>query len=335
MIIIYTRSSSFSTYAMCEHKYYLEYVLGVPSKANQAAEKGTIVHKALELLAQRKLAEQRGVTTVKNEELNKEFSVADINPDMAIQLAWNHYVEQERYIYTDKDFEDCKQGMWNALFYKEGMFNPLKLNVVAPEQFFDITIERPWAKYHYNLDGKDINGYLNIKGTIDLVTEPKPGIIEIVDWKTGKKFNWNTFQDKTYEDICSDFQFRLYHYAACQLYPNAKEIFLTVFYLNHGGPDSICFTRKDMEQTEEIIRKKFNEIRQNKVPRLVYPSKKCSFCHYFKNSFDGATRNYKESICNVVHNEILTLGMDKVTDARCNKESLNKYSGGGRTHDSG
>ena len=47
---------------MCEMQYFLQYVLGIKSKPNQRTEKGSIVHKALELLAHKKVCEQEGKT---------------------------------------------------------------------------------------------------------------------------------------------------------------------------------------------------------------------------------------------------------------------------------
>ena len=43
---------------MCEQQYFLEYVLGYRSPSNKKADKGTIVHKVLEILAGIKLSQQ-------------------------------------------------------------------------------------------------------------------------------------------------------------------------------------------------------------------------------------------------------------------------------------
>ena len=60
MIVTYFRSSSYNQYSMCPQAYYMTYVLGHQSPSGQAAEKGTIVHKVMECLAQAKLAHQQG-----------------------------------------------------------------------------------------------------------------------------------------------------------------------------------------------------------------------------------------------------------------------------------
>ena len=80
--------------------------------------------------------------------------------------------------------------VWKALQYNDGQFDPRTRNVVASEPHFDLVIEEDWAKYDFELpDGEKISGNLAIKGTIDLVTETEDGIIEVIDWKTGRRLD--------------------------------------------------------------------------------------------------------------------------------------------------
>ena len=58
MIITYLRSSSYGCHDMCPMKYFLEYNLGWRGPSNIKAEKGTVVHKVLEILAIIKLKQQ-------------------------------------------------------------------------------------------------------------------------------------------------------------------------------------------------------------------------------------------------------------------------------------
>src|SRR5690606_38172017 len=81
--------------------------------------------------------------------------------------------------WTDADYRECFRWVKKALLYNNGAFDPRNLNVVAPESRFDIEVKQSWAKYA--LRGEE--GYLRLKGTIDLVTEPAPGTFEIIDWK--------------------------------------------------------------------------------------------------------------------------------------------------------
>ena len=72
MIITYFRSSSFNAYGMCPQQYFLSYVLGIPSPGGKKAEKGTVVHKVLECLAQGKKSEQDGIDTFEDDALGQQ-----------------------------------------------------------------------------------------------------------------------------------------------------------------------------------------------------------------------------------------------------------------------
>ena len=118
----------------------------------------------------------------------------------------------------------CKGLVDDALKYNDGQFDPRKRNVVASEPQFDIAIEEDWAKYEYKMpDGKLVEGRLAIKGTIDLVTEVDEGVIEVIDWKTGRRLNWATGEEKTYEKLLEDPQLLLYNYAISKLFPEYKQ----------------------------------------------------------------------------------------------------------------
>ena len=51
MQVSFIRSSSYNNYDFCSHQYFLNYVLGIPSKAGKKANQGTTVHKVMEVLA--------------------------------------------------------------------------------------------------------------------------------------------------------------------------------------------------------------------------------------------------------------------------------------------
>jgi hypothetical protein len=330
VIITYLRSSSYNTFDFCQHKYYLDYCLDFRSPANKKAQKGTIVHKALEILAKLKLAKQEGKDNVYDEELNEHFNIGSCTPDIAIELVFWHYRAKKEYEYEEKDLNDCKKWLSEALLWKNGMFSPLKMNILSPEQYFDFEIKQPWAFYKYTLeDGTKLEGYLAIKGTLDLVVERDKNTIEVVDWKTGVRINWNTKKPKEYEDFYNDPQLLLYYYAAHKLYPKIKHIFLTIFWLQDGGPFTICFQPKDLKRTENLIKDRFISIKRTDKPKLIYPHFKCNWCHFKKNSFNGPTNDYNESICKTVKDEVIELGIDKVTALRGKSITFNKYGAGG------
>ncbi len=337
MIITYLRSSSYNTWDFCNHKFFLDYTLGWRSPANKKASKGTIVHKSLELLAQYKLAKQQYKDSFTNDELGK-FFLTEISPDICIELAFHHIAKLEpHYDWDDDDFAEVKKWMWVALNYRDGMFNPLKQDVVQPEQYFDITFEDSWAHYDYKLpDGNNLKGQLGMKGTLDLIAKLDKNTYELIDYKTGKRMDWNTGEEKTYDKLCKDPQLRMYHYAASRLFPEIEQIIVTIFYISDGGAISMNFTPDDLKATEEMIRKRFNLIRNTFKPKKIYPNWKCTkLCYFGKHDIEGkpiGKDDYKEkSACTVIGKDLLTLGMDRVM-LKHSKSDVTEYgSGGGRS----
>ena len=102
------------------------------------------------------------------------------------------------------------------------MFDPRNQNIFSTEQFFDIEIKKPWAKYDYKIGTKRIQGYLAIKGTVDVIIKHDENYYEILDYKTGKRINWATGQEKTPEALQKDTQLLLYYYALKNMYPDAE-----------------------------------------------------------------------------------------------------------------
>jgi ATP-dependent helicase/DNAse subunit B len=75
VFVVYLRSSSVGSYGWCQHKFFIEYNLGIKDTGNKKAEMGSVVHKALEILAREKLAIQNGQTEFcTGEEIKKHAS---------------------------------------------------------------------------------------------------------------------------------------------------------------------------------------------------------------------------------------------------------------------
>lgn len=315
---------------MCQHKYFLNYALGLREVAGKKADKGNAVHKALELLARYKFAIQNNQPQFTDDELGNYFTT-NFTPEIAIREAWG-YIQKvaSHHTWEEADFNDCRKWMYEALEWRDGMFSPLKREIVAPEQYFEFEIREPWAAYDYVLpDGSPISGYLGLKGTIDLMVK-QGNDLEMIDWKTGLRLDWSNFKPKTYEKLMDDPQLRIYHYAASRLYPNVENIFVTIFFLQDGGPESICFTRDDLKITEEMLRRRFNAIRNTIRPKLVYPSKKCNFCHYKKVDLDGKPiDDYNDSMCKKLQTEVVNLGLDKVMKKYSKAGAHDEYGDGG------
>jgi CRISPR/Cas system-associated exonuclease Cas4 (RecB family) len=59
MLVMSIRSSSVGSWSMCPMKYFLSYVVGQREQANFKTIKGSISHKALELLARKNFSGPR------------------------------------------------------------------------------------------------------------------------------------------------------------------------------------------------------------------------------------------------------------------------------------
>ena len=330
MIVTYIRSSSYNNYDYCQMQYFITYVLGHRSISGKKAQLGTIVHKVMECLASCKKelqdnpAKSMSITDgaigeikfTEKKLFTKKF-VADV-----LDSSYKYYTESCSHHYTGADIKFCKGLVDDALSYNEGQFDPRKRNVVASEPQFDIPIEADWAKYEYKMpDGKVIKGQLAIKGTIDLVTQVDEGVIEVIDWKTGRRLNWATGEEKTYEKLLEDPQLLLYNYAISKLFPEYKQAIMSIYYIRDGGPFSMCFDKSDQEKFLGMLEKRFKQVQRNDFPQPISRNRtnfKCTkLCHFYKNKWPGTNI----SMCEHVEEHLKAFGEDD-TVQRCSRDGF-------------
>lgn len=289
MIVTYFRSSSYNTHDACQQRYFIEYVLGWYGKSNKAADKGTIVHKVLEILACAKLAEQQGLDYIFDEEVLKERKLVDLQdiPKLTDEIYdWYSYHNSHN-PWIGKDRTECHAWVNKVFNLNAGMFDPRYRDIVAPEQQFDLTLDYDWARYEYDFDGRKIEGQLALKGTIDLVTRIDDGLYEVIDWKTGRRHDWFKNKEKTASMLEKDPQLMLYYYAVRKLHPHVEDFLVTIYFINDGGPFTIAFTSKDMIKVENMLRTKFEAIKATRIPRLNRGWHCSKFCHQGKSTFEG------------------------------------------------
>jgi hypothetical protein len=309
-------------------QYFITYVLGHRSISGKKAQLGTIVHKVMECLASCKKelqdnpAKSMSITDdavgeikfTERKLFTKKF-VADL-----LDRSYEYYTESCTHHYTGADMKFCKKSVDDALSYNDGQFDPRKRNVVASEPQFDILIEEDWAKYEYKMpDGKIVEGQLAIKGTIDLVTEVGEGVIEVIDWKTGRRLNWATGEEKTYEKLLEDPQLLLYNYAISKLFPEYKQAIMSIYYIRDGGPFSMCFDKSDEKKFLEMLEKRFKQIQRNDFPQPISRTRKhfkCTkLCHFYKNKWPGTNI----SMCEHVEEHLKAFG-EEDTVQRCTRD---------------
>jgi hypothetical protein len=313
---------------MCEQQYFFEYVLGYRGPSNQKADKGTIVHKVLEILAIIKQSQQNNVLTFEDDIVGT-VNIEAYNIDSLTEQVYKYYTSRfSHHKWAAKDFTDCRLWVEKAITYNNGMFDPRNRNILCPEQHFDLVIDKDWSKYKYKVAEGTLEGNLAIKGTIDLITQVGDNTIEIIDWKTGRRLNWATGQEKTQEKLEEDPQLRIYHYAIQKLYPHIDHIMVTIFFINDGGAFSVIFDKSDLPKTESMLRDKFEIIKKTQKPRL-HKSWMCSkLCHFGKSTFENSNvlpileyrdnqlcqKNTHMTKCEQIKHDIELKGINNVVD---------------------
>jgi CRISPR/Cas system-associated exonuclease Cas4 (RecB family) len=278
---------------MCPQQYFFEYVLGWKSPSNKKADKGTIVHKVLEILAEMKHCVQLeknfydddiyGKIDLKEKSMFDDKFILEL-----IDKIYTYYSSHNNHhVWEEKDKIDCIHWVQKALIYNNRMFDPRLRDIIKSEQHFDILINKPWADYKYKTQQGILEGKLAIKGTIDLVTRVNDSTLEIIDYKTGKRLDWATGQEKTQEKLEKDPQLMIYFYAASKTYPEYENIIISIHYINDGGTFSICYNREDIYEAEQLIRKKFEEIKNTNKPRLNRSWKCNKLCMFGKTTFEN------------------------------------------------
>ena len=331
MIVTYIRSSSYNNYDYCQMQYFITYVLGHQSTSGKKAQLGTIVHKVMECLASCKKelqdTDKKTGLFITDDAIGKvKFTPKSVYTKAFVcrllKRSYEYYSENCTHNYTNADFKFCQKSVEDALSYNDGQFDPRNRNVVASEPQFDIPIEEDWAKYKYKMpNGKVVEGQLAIKGTIDLVTQVDDGVIEVIDWKTGRRLDWATGEEKTYEKLLADPQLLLYNYAISKLFPEYKQAIMSIFYIRDGGPFSMCFDKSDQESFLGMLEQRFKQIKHNEFPKPISQRRshfKCTkLCHFYKNNWPGTNI----SICEHVEEHLKAFGHDDTVE-RCSRDGF-------------
>tara|TARA_R100001163_G_C5060676_1_gene197512 strand:+ start:847 stop:1866 length:1020 start_codon:yes stop_codon:yes gene_type:complete len=329
MIVCYHRSSSLGTLDFCEQKYFLQYNLSYRDKTNKKALMGTVTHKVMQTLGDKCLAMKNGETEVVDDELGT------ISLDQCDDLS---YINDLAFDYYTKNFPDvdlgdsekrtCLKWAEKAVAYQDGLLDPRNQDVFATELFFDIEIDKPWARYNYKVGRETIKGNLAIKGTVDLIVQQGDNYFEILDYKTGKRINWATGEEKTLEKLQKDTQLLLYYYALKNMFPD-YEFSVSIYYINAGGLFSMVFDEDDYQKAEDILRKKFERIKRTQNPKLLSNDNshwKCrKLCKFSQPHKPGS----KKSVCQHIRDEIRLKGIPKVVEKYGNIDKLSAYGDGG------
>ena len=156
------------------------------------------------------------------------------------------------------------------------------------------------------------------------------GIIEVLDYKTGERKDWATGEKKDYKKLLDDSQLLLYNYAISKLYPQYDQAIMTIFFLRDGGPFTLCFDESDQSRFLEMLRKRFEEIKNNQHPQLLHPERKdfrCQrICHFCKTKWPGS----KNTICEEAEESLHQIGYSETVKKMTRKNfSIGYYEAPG------
>ena len=111
-----------------------------------------------------------------------------------------------------------------------------------------------------------------LSGAIDRIDKLPIGTYELIDYKTSKKL-------PTQDEVDRDKQLGIYHWAIGKLWPEARDISLTLYFLKHNEQ----ITTKRQEYDAEQIKEEFIEL-ANKIEREKEFAPKqnplCDWCSY-------------------------------------------------------
>lgn len=315
-------------------KYTFEYLFGFPGKSGAKALMGTIFHKAQELRAQASKAIRAKEDKFEDDNFGEVLVSDAVNIDWAHKISFDYYTEKNPELNLgDKEFKETNQWIveTNANYPH---YDPLNLNIIQTEQFFDIEINEPWAKYEGIVKGQKVEGQLRIKGTMDLILKISKDTYELLDYKSGSlRSDFATGEIKDLKYLENDVQLLLYLIALQHLWPD-KHWILTLFYIRVGGLFSVLGDDEMMERAQTMLKEIFKKISVCDSPQQLDPYNRDWRCKHLCPFSKSASYTRGQSICQHYKRRIDSKGLQFVQDEVMNEKKLFNYQdGGGRSAD--
>jgi len=296
MRVVKGSASAVNLYTHCPFAYFARYILGIDSGTGKSALQGKIVHLALEWMSRL-----------------KKHGKTDVDPMWLLNRAWDELADschgiELRKVTTriDKetgefkeaaDFKKCRIAMETIL--GDPFYNPYGLNVLDIEKWFEI--ELPGEEWQCQDQDGNLHQF-TVRGLIDAVNEIDKDTLEIIDWKTGNRKDFYTQTPIDEEALTREVQPRLYHLAAYFMYPRYKNILITFYYANDGGPITISLSQDDIAVTIASLYGFFSTISKD---TLIRRNRRwtCRMC-----------RLSKGDMCSKIWSDLHTLGGEYVHD---------------------
>lgn len=289
--------------------------MGFYQTPNLKTELGSGIHKVFEVFANCKKAHQEGkngfdddsIGQVSFDQFDEVFSPIFVNS--IIRKSLLYYQGKGNNNFGDKEYRQLQTWVNSVRDFQNGAFDPRKKDIIEAEKHFEIDLTENWATYDFSELG--LYGKLRLQGTIDLVSQLTDSIYEITDWKSGRRVNWSTGEEKTYDYLLNhDFQIRFYHYVVMKLFPHLKQSIFTIYYLSDGGPFSLPLEQADLKKTEEYIKEIFTTIKNDTKVKAKSKERKHFFCSRICGYNKGCYKNGK-SLCYYVEDCIKCKGITR------------------------
>ncbi len=247
-------ASDIMAHQRCAFQHHLSRVLQIESVPGDAALQGSAFHQCLKWTGEFALAKRRILAM----------------PRLA-EWAWDTVI-RSRLSKTKRGNQPTAayiKYLGNLDKVLKSPYSPLTLHLLEVETKFELRMPDDW-------------GEVVISGILDLVHEIDQDTIEVVDWKTGKCRDLTTQQPLDMYDLLRAVQPRIYQLAATYLYPQYRNILVTFYYVEDGGPLTIPLDDNDLPLTLAGLWCFVQKLRQQDVPHR-HQGWTCRFCGYFKN----------------------------------------------------
>lgn len=346
MIRPYISVSSMGSWSSCQLKWYFSYILNMRDEPNKKALMGNIVHSVAEVLGLIKIEIQNGkqegvvnteeikdvlwdevsflypsilnkeeVDLINKSRINKQTYISDCNLSIGtirlgrdfvnslITKSWDYYTRKYNTIdWTKSDNRDVINWTWMLL----EELDIRKLNIIGCEVPFDLPIEHPDCLL-------DDGSYIRVKGFIDLIHQPSSEVLEILDFKTGRRQDFNSGEEKTLASLSKDLQLCLYKYIAKKLYPEYQYFIPSIQFIRDGG----LLTPDIDDNSDEIITKTIHEHIQelkNATELSVLSEDRTDFrCKYLCSHSKLNTFDSNKCNCEVIKNSVRSVGIEETT----------------------
>lgn len=317
-------------------RYYLEYVLGMPSPAGKPAALGTIFHKVFEIRALAKKNQQSKRTSFVDDNLGKLTVKESKDYKNILDKSWDYYKKIETHVDLLKSDKTKILGWIEKTLNDYPNYDPFNMNIVEAEMFFDFEIKKPWAEQEITIAGETVKNNLRIKGTMDTVVKLSDGVYELVDYKTGAKRNdFATGVEKTLEyHMTQDKQLMLYAIALKEAFPEV-ELIVSLFWVNTGGIFSVPCDEEYLSNAWRMLEKDYKKIVKTYTPTQLDPKHKDWRCKYVCAFSKKQSPNDKKSICQTFRERIRKDGLVKVTNEYGSISKATSYGDGGGRKNTG